>query len=358
MSFQRMVVSGVLALVMTVSSVSGEIEAVKGKRYPLSKQHGPWMVMVAAIRDVEEEGRRTEGLSARQAADQLVYELRCQGIPAYTYSLDRELGEVAAPTLQESSSRRFVAQHGYISVLAGNFKSSTDKDAVRVLNYIKGTKKGLSGKGGFSPKFLTDEKNGGILPSTPGRPSPLSRAFLTVNPLWEGEVRTGEEQDLIHELNVGQKYSLLKNPGKYSLIVATFAGNSVMQVSNSTDAKALSFFEKNFGGSLDDCAENAIVLADRLRHAKEHGYETNYEAWVFHDRYRSFVTIGSFNSPEDPRIRTLVTQFSIKTVRHPQTGEDVQVAEIFSVPRMPKASERAQTWLFDANPRIIAVPKH
>jgi hypothetical protein len=187
-----------LLLSLLISSASADVEAVRGKKYPLTKKHGPWMVMVASIRDVEEDRRVKDGLSAEEAANELVYQLRLLGIPAYTYQLEEKLGEISSTG--DSSSRKFVAQHGYISVLAGNFPSNTDAEAKKVLQYIK-TK--------FKPDFLLDPKNGGILPRTPGRPSPLSRAFLTANPLYEGEVRDGEEDSFIVDLNSGQKYSLL-----------------------------------------------------------------------------------------------------------------------------------------------------
>jgi hypothetical protein len=348
----RRLVASLLAIVALSPVVCGGIEAVKGKQYKLSPKNGPWMIMVAAIRDVEEEGRRTEGMSARQVADELVYELRVAGIPAYMYELAKEVGTVASPSPTEAGSRKYIAQHGYISVLAGNFKSSTDPKALQVMKFIKG-----NGRGGFKPAFLEDEKSGAILPRTPGRPNPFSRAFLTMNPLVDDEAAEPVDE-LIVELNAGQEYSLLQNPARYSLVIATFTGGSVIQVAQQKSSGGLNFFEKNFGTSLDAAAENAIVLTDYLRHARKHGYETDYEAWVLHERYRSVVTIGSFSSKDDPRIRTLMTQFGVKTVRHPDTGVDVQVAEIFSVPRMPKQGDPpAQTWLFDSQPKLIAVPK-
>ena len=60
-----------------------KIDADPSKKYRLSKRHGPWMIMVASMRDVPEE-RRTTGLTAQQAADQMVLALRQVGIPAYT----------------------------------------------------------------------------------------------------------------------------------------------------------------------------------------------------------------------------------------------------------------------------------
>jgi hypothetical protein len=336
-----------LLLSVLISSASADVEAVRGKKYPLTKKHGPWMVMVASIRDVEEDRRVKDGLSAEEAANELVYQLRLLGIPAYTYQLEEKLGEISSTG--DSSSRKFVAQHGYISVLAGNFPSNTDAEAKKVLQYIK-TK--------FKPDFLSDPKNGGILPRTPGRPSPLSRAFLTANPLYDGEVRDGEEDSFIVDLNSGQKYSLLQNKSRYTLVVATFFGGSVMQVSGNDSARAMGFFERNFGKSLDDCALRAMQLADALRSAKKHGYDRDYEAWVLHEKYRSLVAIGSFESRDDPRIRPLIAQFSGKPSRDPRTGAEVLVGETFAIPKVTRRGQLPQdSWVFDGTPQILEVPR-
>ncbi len=350
MKFLRHLFVFLLALQCFTSSLSAEIEKpVKGKRYKLAKNHGPWMMLVASIRDVDDEKRRIDGgMSAWEAADEIVYALRKDGIPAYTYALDEKMGEISSPNMSENSGRRYVAQHGYVSVLAGNFASNTDKNIEKLRNHIKNE---------FDPEFLNDPGNGGILRKTPGRPSPFT-TLLTVNPLWENEVRDAAEDDFLVELNAGQKYSLLQNKGKYTLVVATFHGSSVMQVGNDSATKAVGFFEKHFGKSLDDCALNAMQFTDKLRNAKKYGYDTNYEAWVFHDKYRSIVTVGSFDSKDDPRIRTIATQFGGKMVRHPKTGEDVLAAESFTVPRMPKRNELPdQSWVFDAQPKVMAIPK-
>jgi hypothetical protein len=335
-------------LAMMIPAANAEIEAVKGKRYSLSKNHGPWMIMVAAIRDVKEEERRVDGgMSAWEAADEIVYELRKKGIPAYTYSQEEESEELQS--IGAGGSRRYIAQQGYISVLAANFKSNDEKDARNVLTYIKNK---------FNPKFLSDEKSGGILPKTPGRPTPFSRAFLTINPLYEGEVRDSEKDTLLTELNHGQKHTLLSNRGEYTLVIASFHGSSVVQIGSNSNAEAQNYFEKQFGVGLDTCAENAMKLADSMRNAKKLGYDENYEAYVFHDEFKSIVTIGSFDSKEDPRIRQLYTKFAGKQARHPQTGQEVTVGETFTVPRVKKAGDRREyEWVFDADPKLMDVPR-
>jgi len=344
--FQQVLLLAVLFSIGIQTAV-GEIEAIEGKKYPLSRSHGPWMVMVAAIRDVDEERRLTEGLSAAEVADRLVLELRRKGIPAYTYSIDQRVEELASS--RANSSRRYVAQHGYISVLAGNFEKNNSEIAQRVLEYIK-TK--------FRPDFLEDPANGGILPKTKGRPSALSRAFITANPLFDGEVRDAEKDSLMLDLNANQKYSLLQNRGNYSLTIATFHGGSVMQMRGRDSDRALGFFERRFGKTLDQCASRAMALTNALRNARKYGYEEDYEAWVLHDKYKSIVTIGSFSSPADPRIRQLISQFGGKRTRDPRTGEDVLAAESFTLPRLSRTGQIAKdSWVFDGSPTVVKVPK-
>lgn len=322
-------------LTLLPSAPAAEVEAIKGKTYTLSKQHGPWMIMVAAIRDVEEE-RRIKGMSAADAANELVYELRRKKVPAFIHVM----GDTT-------------------SVLAGDYKDSNDKDLTRALQYIK-TK--------FHPAFLKEEKdgalkNGGLFAKTPGRSGPLSKAFVTVNPLLSPEevkrmAVDSEGMKLLVALNSDMDYSLLRNKGRYSLVIATFSGNAIVQVGNQTDAGAMARFEKSFGSNLDKSGEEAWALTQALRSAKKAGYDQNYEAWVFHDKYRSYVTIGSFDDASDPAIQTLATQFRAKDGRHPVTGEDMLTPEIFTVPRKPadgKVIDRM--WIFDGNPRLMEVPR-
>ena len=219
----------VLLAVLTASSTaySGRTEAIQGKHYTLTNQHGPWMIMVASLRDVEEE-RRIEGLTALEAADTIVYELRTKGIPAYTYAVEEQTSELAG--VGRNSSRHYVARQGSVSVLAGNFQFSDQKEAVLVLDYVK--KK-------FNSSVITDEKKGGLFARTPGRPTPFSKAFMTINPIYDGEIKSDRLDDSLVHLNTGPEYSLLKNKGQYTLHVATFSGGSVLQVGNQSSSKAM-----------------------------------------------------------------------------------------------------------------------
>jgi hypothetical protein len=344
-----------VALLMTVQSASAtRIEAVKGKNYKITKQHGPWMIMVASFREPT-DGRSEDGLTPEEAAQELVHELRQKGIPAYTVSQSEVIEKTE--TIDRSGrprKRAYVAQQDGICVVAGNYKSMDDKLAQQTLKFIKG----------MHPQFLQQEqatnnvlvklKNGGIYRKSPGRPGPLAGAFLTVNPLLsQEEVAKRRRDPLILKLNSGGEHSLLDNPGKYTVIVASFYGKSVTQVVGGGFEKAAERFEVS--SSLDEAGENAWALVRALRSLNAiNPSQPNYEAYVYHDRYRSVVTVGSFDSPHDPRIRQLQETFGSKIKENPQTGKQFMTAEMLTI---PPNGPPVKTWLFDPKPEVMEVPK-
>ena len=339
---------GLLAILITVSSASSTdaaVEAVKGKRYSLHPKNGPWMIFVGSFKDVPEERRTEDGLRAWEAADQLVYELRRAGVPAFTYSHERKLETVGASKREDSeiAPRHYVARHEEVAVLAGNFDKPDDETAKKVLTYLKEK---------YDPAFV---RKGGLYAKTPGRQKPFSRAKMTPNPLMSQDQLRRKTDPLIKRLNVNAEHTLLRNPGKYTLRVATFKGSSVTGVGSFAPQKAKSTFQKLFGSSLDASAENARELTHAMRNAERFGYDRNVEAWVFHDRYESYVTIGSFDSLNDPRIAELSRKYTAK--RKQFQGRNILTGEQFSIPRTPKPNTPPDKyWLFDVKPKLIEVP--
>ena len=335
-----------LTIVAAASSTNAAVEAVKGKRYSLHPRNGPWMIFVGSFKDVPEERRTEGGLSAWDAADQLVYELRRAGVPAFTFSHDKEIKAVGSSKLEdgEQPSRHYISRHEEVAVLAGNFKKPDDEMAQKVLTYLKEK---------YNPAFL---KEGGLYAKTPGRKMPFSRAKMTPNPLMPEDQLRRKTDPLIKRLNVNAEHTLLRNPGKYTLRVATFKGSSVTGVGSFTPQKAKSTFQKLFGSSLDESAENARELTHAMRNAERFGYDRNIEAWVFHDRYESYVSIGSFNDRNDPRIAELTRKYMSK--RKQFQGKNILTGEQFSVPRNPKpGTPPDKYWLFDVTPKLVEVPR-
>ena len=76
-----------------------------------------------------------------------------------------------------------------------------------------------------------------------------------------------------------------------------------------------------------------------------------FEAYVYHDKFQSQVTIGSFESPQDPRLAQLAHLFRAK--QHQGTnGKSFATGESIIIPGDP-----AETVIFDPVPSLIAVPQ-
>jgi hypothetical protein len=350
--------AALIAASLSVDLRAAKIDAVRGKEYRLTKAHGPWMVLVATFREPPKEAR-TEGMSPDEAADELVYELRAKGIPAYTLSQGEVVDEI--PTIDrrgQNRVRHIKSQQKCISVLAGNYDGTDEpaddaRTAQKTLAYVKK----------FHPQFLHGEeqkkgflrklKNGGVYRVTPGRPGPLSGAFLTVNPLLTPEeARLKRRNPLLLKLNAGNEFSLNENKGKFTLVVASFEGKSVMQVANTKWENADQKFTVS-PDNLDEAGFRAWELCKALRQ-----HERKYDAWVWHDKYSSIVTVGSFDSPNDPRAAELIKLFGAKMKPHPQTGQDVLVAESLTIPfKLPPGKMPDKSWMFDPQPKLIEVPR-
>ncbi len=355
-----------LALACAASRAASTIEAVKGKHYKLTKRHGPWMIMVASFTEPPDSSRG-EGLSPEEAAQQLVYELRLHHIPSYVFrqeEIDEEVKVVGRRSMTPLKAR-VRNWTGGICVLAGNYPNANDEVAQKTLRFIKD----------FQPEFLADveaakpatlggeikrSKSGGIFRITKDRPHPLSGAFMTTNPLLSDEELAVRRRDpFIIKLNSGGDYSLLSNPGRYSVVIATFQGRYYTQLSK--EAPDDHKFELT-NPPLSDAAERAWELCTALRHARALGYDREFEAYVYHDRYSSIVTVGSFDSKDDPRIAALQNFFGAKVTQVKSDGTPTFGAEAFTVPRVdphhPRPTDRTvKTWIFDAYPELIDVPK-
>lgn len=354
--FQRVSVSlcvllaSSLVLAVGLSTVApvwaAKIEAIPGKNYKLTKQHGPWMVMVASFRDVQDE-RRQDGLTAREAADKLVHELRELGVPAYTFEQEGFTEKIErVDRLGRVNEGVYAAQRGMVSVLAGNYNDLEDKTAQKTLKSIKR----------LTPKFMEDKKSGAIFRVTPGRPGPLAGAFMTINPLLSPEevARRKVDQEVL-QLNSGLEYPLIASKKNYTLKVATFTGRTMVPGQRMSDEQAASEFDRRLKASgqvsLNEAGEDAMWLAKTLR-------ERGYEAYVYHDRYQSIVTIGATDSPDDPAFAKAVQNFGAKRTIDPQTQREVEVGEAITLTdHKKKNGPPLKVWVLDAYPEVMKIPR-
>ncbi len=337
----RILLALLLGLLLAESSaLAGGIDATVGRRYKLTKQHGPWMIMVASLHETPIE-RRVEGMSAQEAADKLVYELRKKNVPAYTFSVD----EVTQPidttdSLGRQIKKSYRSQNGGICVIAGNYTNPDENVAQKTLDFIKVMKPASWGNEKVAMKL------------TPGQPNMFSGAFLTMNPLLTpDEINSRKTDPLLVKINQGTEYSITSNKGKYTLVVATFSGRKQEVARNKYQKAAESFSLTN---SLGEAADKSWKVTKMLREGFVDGRNKGqkFEAYTFHDRYNSVVTVGSFDSPDDPRIPQLAATFGAKIATN-QSGRPFMTGETIILP----GSNPPEPVIFDPKPKLIEVPR-
>ncbi len=231
-----------------IQKAAHKVASEPAKSYAVTKKNGPWMIMVTSLRGDNPDS----AAAAAKAADKLVLELRAKGIPAWTHEQKGELEEISSWDRNGNAVKRFVAsQRNRICVLAGEYASidldDTNKTKAKHAKIAKDT---LDWIQKYNPKALED----GNFKPTPGRPGKLSRAFLTLNPMFsEDEIAqmAFDKDPLLKQLNSDREFNLLQNKGKYTLIVASFKGSSkhVLATGEKAEREAIfkfdSMLEKN-----------------------------------------------------------------------------------------------------------------
>jgi hypothetical protein len=361
---QQPILFSVLSATLLIAlSQAGAIENDPNKEYFLSEKNGPWMVMVATFRDIEDESRMLKGkkgLSAEEAARKLIYELRAKGIPAYSFDQESKREKIDTyDRLGNPNKRVYKAQRPMICVLAGNYSKVDDPLAQKTLAFVKR----------YQPKFLAG--SGGVVRS---EKDPFKGAFLTINPTLQPEEIAARKPDQeIRVLNSGIDYPLVKLDKKFTLRIATFTGKSVVPLGNSSYRGRESNFEKSLQHSgpynLARAGEDATQLTYALRQNSQATQllgRPRFEAYVYHDRFQSIVTVGGFNSDQDPDIRRLADIFRAKYKQDEEgevgaRGQYLLIGESLSLPD-PKSTRDSplppiQTWAFDPVPELIEVPR-
>jgi len=314
----------------THTADAAPIEAIRGKEYGLTAKHGPWMIMVTSLWGNTPEQEQ----QAEKAARELVFQLRTKGIPAYVYRQDDKIEKIESTDRQgHRSHRQVTAQHGMIAVLAGNYRNADDKVAQQTLKYVKK----------FNPK-VDVEWQGKPLQV----PLVLDSAFLAPNPVLSPEEFARKNRDpLIIKLNSNVEHSLFENKGKYTLVVASFNGQSSIKPTRFEQFDRLLSNKAKI--SLDNAARESWELMTTMR-------KQGIEAYLYHDRYRSIVTVGSFKSNKDPRIAQLIENFRAKETMNPQTKQMVLTAECIQIPGKAKGAPPLKGWMMDPYPKLMEVP--
>ena len=262
------------------------IEADPGNSYQLTDTEGPWMILASTF----------SGPGASSQATKLVQELRKRyKIEAYQHhqSYDYTKPVTGLGLDRYGAPRRMrharAVKHKEIAVLVGNFDSIDDPELTKILDRLKflrpdclDLKKNKSTSQTFAIlREVQKYVNKNPLKKEKG---PMRKAFVTRNPLLPKEFFTQPGLDpFVVNMNKKADYTLLSNPSLYTVRVASFRGDSALNVSADEIKK------RQVTNKLVRAAENATRLVSMLR-------SQGREAYVFHDRHESIVTIGSFSA--------------------------------------------------------------
>jgi hypothetical protein len=299
------------------------------------------------------------GEGAQGQARELVQELRTKfHLPAYLYQKEFDFSK----SLQGRGTDRYGEPQAMryrrgeavteIAVLVGDYPSVDDPTAQKVLKKLKFAKpaaldveaRGSSAQTLGALRTIqralqpegSDEKLKG----------PMRNAFITTNPLLPADYYVPKGVDkLVLDMNKGVKWSLLDCPGRYTVKVATFTGQVIL------NQKTIEQIEKgsSMKSRLVDAADKAHRMTEALR-------SKGVEAYEFHDRYQSLVAVGSFQSvgtrmPDgkidlDKRLYAIMEKY----------GADKTTVAGQAAPQVGKPKSEGNV-PFDIQPMPVEVPK-
>lgn len=156
--------------------------------------------------------------------------------------------------------------------------------------------------------------------------NPFQNSFTTRNPTIPVEKK--EKPDaypFLVKLNSDESYSLLKNKGNWTLAVKEYRGATLVQPLNPNAGgsilEKLGFGPNKPGEALNASAMQAHESARVLRRLE-------FDAYVLHDKTCSYVTVGSFQSKDDPRLAQLAGQLASLS------GSDLKPLALFPQPQV------------------------
>jgi hypothetical protein len=354
----------------------GSVEADSEKTYTIKEENGPCMVYACSF----------SGEGAEKQAKELVLELRKRyKMEAYLhlvhFKLDDPNGPSAAAentgpsdsgaagaTKSGTAPRRWKYKKFHdrpeqykdgalkeIAVLVGNFPSMDHPEAQKTLKKIKYAEPDCLkiDKGTVTSQTLVGLRL--LQKYVEGNRTkdlgPMGHAFLINNPKLPADyfAPKGVVDELVLKINKDVEHSLLDCPGKYTVQVARFTGEVTI------DQRKIQEIQAGLGPKKDrqplaEAAEKANELTKALR-------MKGYEAYEFHDRYASIVTVGSFDSVGTPRADGK-TEINPKVLAIMKVfGGEMIDAQVPGQQGTPVKLKQLAGIYFDLQPLPVEVPK-
>lgn len=378
MSLIHRSVMAFLVVTLSISSLAGTVahaqpasflsmfrkkQQLAPSQLTLEAKHGPWLILAATLSGEDAETK------AYALANEIRQSLRVPSFVMQKNSDDQDVlgvgqrirtNQRSGELVQKKLKLRYANETGFegYAVLAGEFSSTDDPRIQSTLRAIHEARPvTLHGKEDSKASSNKDDsawlvqKTRSLFWWQSSRDENLKKgkmgaAFVTRNPLLPDEYfqNAPSADSFITELNKQVKHSLLDCPGRFTVRVASFYGQTATDFSGKNTKKI-----SETSDALDKAAHNANKLTLALR-AKGH------EAYQFHDRYGSYVTVGSFEDigRMDASGQFHYDQRMIAVMNEHCGYENLRNAHTGVVSQSLKTLEKIP---FDAEGKPIAVPK-
>ncbi|MGN6133403.1 MAG: hypothetical protein ACTHOU_02840 [Aureliella sp.] len=340
-----------------------------GQDLVLKDENGPWLILAMVL----------SGDQAEQQAIELATELRALlrtevYIHRKEFDYSQPLAQASARLVEGEQQKVYKTWYQHANavheknyaVLVGNYTSPDDPRVPEMLKRVKTARpKCLNVEGEKPTAEEVKEKDATWLIATKrmllwqknsesAKKGPMGAAFVTRNPLLPDEYFKNAVDDFVVRLNENVEHSLLRQGergGRYTVRVATFNGRTVTELSTGMSPKKETLDE--ISDALDEACLKAGQLTAALR-AK------GVEAYEFHDRTASYVTIGIFDNlgqetptgqfvynPEMVSIMNQYCGYEMLSVRDPKTGFVKTTPSCKTLDNIP----------FDVEGKFISVPR-
>ena len=305
----RLFASAILSACIFVVSSIANTSASKNP-YPLTVEAGTWLICCASY----------SGVDAPELSKQISEVLRTRdNLKGYIFNYgeeekkkqiaDFERRQKMSPELRQPM--KFTRVSEQCAVLVGGYKDI--EDARKNLEKIKKLpppdlklEQGKETSDVINIYVPTADKKGAEIRRE--RVNPFTRAFVVRNPLIPNQTIANNKPDpVLKTLNADEQYSLLKNSKSVTLVVKEYNGSAILQ---STKAVTTSFMDKLFGSRQGDMLGAAALQAHETARVLR---KLEFDAYVLHTRTSSIVTVGGFDSRDDPNLAKI--QKAITTLK-------------------------------------------
>jgi hypothetical protein len=306
-AFRADLVRGLFLLAALVGLVVADtgfarVEADPNKEYTITPDAGEWMIIVTYY----------TGPLAQKYAHELVLELRgSYDLPAYVFNRGAE----ERRRFQEERDKRRKQREDYLKQMGIQVdvpeRRKTyrieDQYAILVGGYkdMETARKALEHVKRLDPPKTVPLDTVHIASPDPSdkdkkrmkvediKKNPFHTSFVVHNPTIAVQRPPEKPDPRLKQLNAGESYSLLKAPKPWTLMVKDFHRATLVQ-----ESAPSGLLEKLLGSQdadMEAMTKQAHEIARVLRQLK-------FEAYVLHTRWGSIVTVGNYDTPNDPEL--------------------------------------------------------